>query len=229
MPYKKLTYREKCELIGFVRGKNTPKDAATEFGIPLSTVYWILKNPPTPKKKTGRPKIINTPTRKRLVEFATSSRANRRLSYIQQIRIAQIDCSSDTLYRAFKKEGYKRYLAKKKHILTEEQKEKRLQFALTYLFWTVNDWFHILWTDECYLWLGGGGFSYVTRRQDEQLQEDCIDEVTKSKYSVMVWGGFMGAEKTILQIWEKDDWGTITALAYVRHVLYPIIIPFIYL
>jgi hypothetical protein len=39
MPYKKLTYREKCELIGFVRGKNTPQDAATEFNIPLSTVY----------------------------------------------------------------------------------------------------------------------------------------------------------------------------------------------
>ena len=227
MPYNKVSYREKCEVIGYVRGKNTPKDAAAEFGIPLSTIYWILKNPPTPKKKSGRPRIIDTPTRKRLVDFAIASRANRRLSYAQQIRLAQINCSAHTLYRMFKNEGYQRYLAKKKHLLTAEQKENRLQFAIAHLFWTIEDWFHVLWTDESYMWLGGGGFSYVTRRQDEALHEDCIDEMTKSKHSVMVWGGFMGGEKVPLQIWEKDDWGTITALSYLRHVLYPVIIPFI--
>jgi hypothetical protein len=73
-----------------------------------------------------------------------SSKVNRRLSYIAQIRLAQIDISARTIYRAFKQEGYIRYIAKKKYILILEQKEKRLQFAIAFLFLTVNDWAHIL-------------------------------------------------------------------------------------
>ena len=38
----------------------------------------------------------------------------------------------------------------------------------------------------------------------------------------MIWGGIPGSEgKKVLVIWEKDDWGTITAQTYINHTLAP--------
>lgn len=38
----------------------------------------------------------------------------------------------------------------------------------------------------------------------------------------------VGGRKAPLVVWEKDDWGTITADSYVRHVLHPVLWPFWY-
>ena len=43
----------------------------------------------------------------------------------------------------------------------------------------------------------------------------------------MIWGGILGSEgKKVLVIWEKDDWGTITAQTYINHILVPALYPF---
>ena len=49
----------------------------------------------------------------------------------------------------------------------------------------------------------------------------------KQENSVMIWGGIPGSEgKKVLVIWEKDDWGTITAQTYINHILVPALYPF---
>jgi len=42
----------------------------------------------------------------------------------------------------------------------------------------------------------------------------------------MIWGGIRGPSKAPLVLWERDDWGTITANAYCTHVLTPALWPF---
>lgn len=45
----------------------------------------------------------------------------------------------------------------------------------------------------------------------------------------MIWGGILGVGgKKIIVVWEKDNWGTITAQTYIDHVLTPTIWPFWY-
>jgi len=47
---------------------------AQEIGIATSTVYSICQPPATPHgKRSGRPKVLTTPIRKRLIDFATAS------------------------------------------------------------------------------------------------------------------------------------------------------------
>lgn len=42
----------------------------------------------------------------------------------------------------------------------------------------------------------------------------------------MVWGGILGGEKAPLVLWDKKNWGIITAQSYVNQVLIPVLQPF---
>ena len=45
----------------------------------------------------------------------------------------------------------------------------------------------------------------------------------------MVWGAILGSTgKKVLVIWERDDWGTISAQTYVDHILTPVLWKFWY-
>jgi hypothetical protein len=58
--------------------------------------------------------------------------------------------------------------------------------------------------------------------------EDCIAPKFKKQNSVMVWGGVLGGKKTPLILWDKQNWGTITANTYIHNVLTPVLWPFWY-
>lgn len=38
----------------------------------------------------------------------------------------------------------------------------------------------------------------------------------------------MGGKKTPVVLWDKEDWGTITAATYINYVLQPVLWPFWY-
>jgi len=42
----------------------------------------------------------------------------------------------------------------------------------------------------------------------------------------MVWGGILGGTKSELILWDKDNWGSITAKSYVDNVLITVLQPF---
>lgn len=110
-----------------------------------------------------------------------------------------------------------------------ETKAKRLQFALDHRHWTVEDWHCVIWTDECYIWLGGAcGNVWVTCKPGEDYLEKYITSKFKKQNSVMIWGGILGGKKALLVLWDKKYWGTITAQTYVGHVLHPVLWPFWY-
>lgn len=44
----------------------------------------------------------------------------------------------------------------------------------------------------------------------------------------MIWGAIVGGVKSELVLWERDNWGTITANTYLNHVFHPILRPFWY-
>jgi hypothetical protein len=109
--------------------------------------------------------------------------------------------------------GYKRYVACSKPLLTEATKRRRLEFAQQYIIWTYEQWRLIFWSDET--WIKGGHHTkvYVTRRKDEELEEDCVLEKYQKKRGWMFWGCFNGGTKGPGVFWEKD-WGTIGQETY---------------
>lgn len=224
------SYKQRCyvKCLRFESGWIYAKIAANQ-NLSISTVFDICHRPTTPQKKKGRPFSIDTPTRRQLVYTATLNSENRRKSYSEIAEICGVDASEKTLRKAFTLEGYGRRIARKKVFLKAETKEKRLNFALSHRHWTIHDWRHVIWTDECYVWLGGGrGNIWVTRRLEEVYTEDCIVPKFRKQNSVMIWGGVLGGKKTPLILWDKQNWGTITANTYIHNVLTPVLWPFWY-
>ena len=117
---------------------------AEEIGIAASTAFSICQAPTTPHKvKPGRPRILTTPIRKRLVDFATASQKNRRLPLREVAELAGVNASADVLCTAFATEGYHRRVARVRPFLTPQAKEKRLDWAQHYADWTRADWYKV--------------------------------------------------------------------------------------
>lgn len=92
--------------------------------------------------------MLNNPQRKRLIEWVTASKENRATSWAEIPRILGLDCSEYAIRTAFKREGYKRRIARRKCPLTEENRKKRLEWAQEHVSWTEEQWDEILWSDE---------------------------------------------------------------------------------
>lgn len=227
---KETSYKTRCQVqaLRFSAGWTYAR-IAEDQNLGISTVRDICNSPATPKKRKGRPFSIDSPTRRHLVATATQDAAHRQMPFQEIAELCGVQASERTLRKAFALEGYKRRKARKKVFLTDAAKAKRLRFALAHRHWGVEEWRKVIWTDESYVWLSGSrGTVWITRRPGEEYHESCIAPKFKKKNAIMIWGGILGGQKTPLVLWQRDNWGTITAHSYVEHVLAPVLWPFWY-
>lgn len=224
------SYKQRC-YIQCLRNEAgwTLQKIADNQQLSIGTVWNICNSPATPRKKKGRPLKITTPIRRQLVATATLDAEHRRKPYSEIAEICGISAGEKSLRRAFEREGYHRRIARKKVFLKAVHKERRLAFAEAHRHWTVDDWRRVVWTDESYIWLGGArGNVWITRRPGEDYLESCIAPTFKKQNSVMIWGGIIGGKKAPLVLWDRDNWGTISAVTYIENVLQPVLWPFWY-
>jgi hypothetical protein len=84
-------------------------------------------------------------------------------------------------------------------------KEARLQFALRYQYWTLEDWKNVIWSDETSVLLGHRRGSYkVWRRPWEITVRSCIRERWKGFSEFMFWGCFTYDYKGPCHIWKRE-------------------------
>ena len=197
---------------------------AHEIGVATSTVFSICSSPITPQKpKPGRPKLLTTPIRKRLIDFATASQANRRLPLTEIAEQAGVQASIVTLRNAFSTEGYHRRIARVRPFLSTKTKATRLDWSHHYADWTRADWNKVIWSDESAFNVGGlssSGKVWVTRQAGEADLEDCLVPKFSKLQTIMVWACFKGGHKGPLIFWDKENWGkTITAASFTAHIV----------
>ena len=94
--------------------------------------------------------------------------------------------------------------AQKVVYLTKTQKRAQKQWALQYKGWKERDWGTVIWSDECYVYLGDDrGTVWVTRTAEEEFDENCIIPTFKqSTIQVMVWGCVVKGKKGPLVVLE---------------------------
>jgi len=193
--------------------------------VATSTVFSICRSPTTPKKqKPGRPKLLTTPIRKRLIDFATSSQANRRLPFTEVAEQAGVIASVETLRNAFSIEGYHHRIARARPFLSTKAKETRLDWSYHYADSTPADWNKVIWSDESAFNVGGlssSGRVWVTRQPGEEDLEDCLIPKFSKLQTIMVWACFKGGHsKGPLIFWDKENWGKrVTAASFTAHVV----------
>ena len=84
----------------------TPRRIAKKLNVSVPQVYYSLSHRFTPQKaRSGRKSIIDTPHRKRLIEFVTYSKRTRRMRFIDVAYELGWDVSESAIRRALAKEG----------------------------------------------------------------------------------------------------------------------------
>lgn len=178
----------------------------------------------TPQKRRCGPKpLLDTPTRRRLVDWVTAGAEERQTPYIAippQLGLPVPVLSERVIRQALKKEGYKRYVAAEKPPLTEEYRAARLAWAREHLNWMKEQWNTILWSDEVWSNKARHKRVYVTRKKDEKYHRDCVVPKRQrgDNKGWMFWGCFAGNTKRAAIFWEKE-WGTINAERFCRFIV----------
>jgi hypothetical protein len=128
--------------------------------------------------------------------------------------------------------GIKKWLAKKRPLLTKETAAKRYRWAKEYSKWTVTEWSNVLFSDECSVECGASHMrKYVFRFAGQQFDRDRVTNYNKSKdIRVMVWAAISTAGSSDLMMMRRDPsaeqqgFTTRSYLEVLRDGLLPIIL-----
>ena len=189
---RKTTTRDqrlKCQTLYFDAGW-TQTDIALQLNLTPDQVSYALSHRLTPQHhRSGRRVYLNTPQRKRLIEWTTSSRENRRTQWADIPSILGWNCGLHAVRTAFKKEGYVRRIARRKPPLTYKNQIQRLQWAIEHEDWTEEQWFSIVWSDETWVQPGRHTKDRITRKigEEELYHPDCIEPRYQKKIGWMFW------------------------------------------
>jgi hypothetical protein len=176
-----------------------------------------LKHRLTPqKKRSGRRVSLNTPQRKKLIQWVTASKINRETPWIEIPSILGFDCGEHAIRTAFKKEGFARRVSRKKAPLTQQHADERYKWALEHVNWTDEQWDIVLWSDETWAQPGIHTRIWTTRRigEAEVYDKDCVQPRYQRKIGWMFWGSMSGKYGRHRGLFWEKGWEKINAGSY---------------
>ena len=188
------------EIIALVKAGHDLAFIAQQTGVRLRTVQRIVKrfrdtgeaSVPAPLPKPGRPRLTSARTRSVIARQVNKDpkltarelkEKNPKLLGNVSLRSVQQLLHDDL--------GYKSYRARKKPLLNELQKAKRVRFCKKYLNWSEEDWKTVLWSDEASFTVTGTPSHRVYRKPgSDALDPKYTTKFVKHPASLMVWGCF---------------------------------------
>ncbi len=114
-------------------------EIAEELGITIRQVQYANTHRLTPqRRKRGRHGKLRPEQIEYLVEWVCSSKENRRTPYWKISVILHWNVSEFAIRHALKNQGFRRYIACRKPLISEKNRQLRLQWAEEYLNWTKD-------------------------------------------------------------------------------------------
>jgi len=108
-------------------------------------VYYALNHRITPQRKArGWNPILDTPKRKQLIEWISQNKITRRTQWIAIPSELGWNCGEEAIAKALNREGYGRFLARRKPVLDDQLKALRLRWAYEHINWTNEQWDNVL-------------------------------------------------------------------------------------
>jgi len=196
------------------------REIAERLNTDKGTIGRVLKrlerDPRTPPRR-GKPTVLSTSKHQRLVDRLTLDAFYRRLRIEQIAHLEGLDNHDiKTIRKALLKEGYSRHPAQRKPLLSERNKAERLYWAQEHVNWSDRQWERLLWTDEASIRCGYWGQVYVTRKQDEALNKDCLFARFRDYSAYMVWGSVSQSGPKEFFVFEK---GGINQDVYIKNIV----------
>jgi transposase len=157
---------------------------ARAFELPWSTVNDQIRLESSRldsevKPRPGRPPILQARLKRRLIRFIN---LNPFASYKRIRRELYIRASDQTIRRCLHQYGVRKWIAKKRPLITERTARLRYRWAKVHLNWPIEKWGKIMFSDECSVERGSGKRrSWVWRRASQRFDKDKVQPSNKSK------------------------------------------------
>ncbi|CAK9798382.1 Transposable element Tc1 transposase [Anthophora plagiata] len=190
---KPISKRIKNEIIFKLKSGSSTRIIAKECNVSQSLVQKIRKkycsNRPT--SFGGRPKLL-TPQERRLlaryIQTGEASSASMAANILKESTGKSI--SKWTAMRELKEQNYICDEKKSKPMLSKKNVKARLAFAKKYKDWTIDQWRHVIWSDETKInRISSDGRAWYWKRKGESLKRHHVKETLKhGGGSIMIWG-----------------------------------------
>ena len=133
----------------------------------------------------------------------------------------KLDVSERTLIKELAEMNLFHCIAWKRSFLTKIHCQKQLKYALQFKDWTVEDWKHVIWTDETAFHVGMSkrGVELIWREPGEEYHPDCINPTKREATGIMFWGAFRWGKIGLGLFFETPKGQHITAKVYCDQVL----------
>lgn len=192
-----LTEAKRAIIVHLYKTGKSQREISKEAGVAKTTVANTIKRFAEQgnlqeRKGRGRKKIVTPRAERTLVRL---SLANRRLGSIDLCKELREStgkkvCPS-TVRRVLIRNGLKGCKPRKKPLLTEAHRKKRLEWAKQHQNWTVEQWSKVIFSDESnFTTQNHCGHTHVRRRVGEEYRPECLLPTIKHPTSVMIWGCF---------------------------------------
>lgn len=223
---------KKNRLVGMVQAGETLTKASNMTGIPRTTASAIVKKfqqtgSTHRRPGSGRPKRVTERLERALIRRAVQERRKPLRDLANDV---PEKLSESTICNVLADNGYHRRVARKVPFLTDDHRHQRRHWAELYRRFRKRDWRKPIWSDECYIYLGDNrGRVYITRRADEEFNENClVPKFKQSSVRVMVWGCIAKGKKGPLVVLEYPGGkgGGMNTERYISQVLEHAVKPF---
>jgi transposase len=192
---RELEESTKIKIVTLKTAGLSGREIARRLNLVPRTVNRIIKRHSTSgsienSPRSGRPKKLSERDHRRLKNIVEQERRGTLEDIAKQIPSKP---SRSTVRRALHDASLRSRISAKKPFICAKNQKKRLEFALKYRNLTVDDWKHVIWTDESSFEIGKNTRQVrVWRRPSERYATACITPSFKSgRKSVMIWGSFM--------------------------------------
>ena len=158
-----------------------------EKGLPPPTLEEKIAR----KKGSGaKPKLTIDDLNEIFVACTLNKKQRKKLQHVVAKELG-FDVCRRTIETRLRAKGLNRCKPTKKLALTDIQKAQRYEIAWSRRNWTLEEWKHIIFSDEASIIVSAKrGQQNISRMSDERYHEDCI-EVRYNNYSeAMFWGCF---------------------------------------
>lgn len=238
--WRRLTQYEKGQLDLLLGLGYSERAVADWLDITHQAVhYWKVKNRddkdflPEAKNPLGRPRVT-TPQQDRLIKLRALSRdtpSTRTIEAQMQADPNLVSISRNTINRRLHEGLLEARKKRSKPLLTKKHKQARLEWANAHEDWTVEQWRHVIWSDESLFHVfppKGNTYAWVPKGETKKRKRKAIDprqvvpKVKGGGTKVMVWGCFYAGG--VGQFHKVD--GIMTADSY-KQILIHHLIPMI--
>jgi transposase len=127
------------------------RDIQLRTGVSLGAISAIRSKHASglPKSQGGRPQSLSSTTTRWAVRQVTNEQNTTAASVARELRSSgDTITSAKTIRSHLKIAGLKPVVKQKRPFLSIKHKRARLDFATKYLHWTLEDWKHVIFSDE---------------------------------------------------------------------------------